>query len=90
MPFNDPLADRQADARSFVLRAAVEPLKNQEYPFEVLRLNAYAVIDYAYLPSPPLARGAHGYFGFAGTMEFNGVADEVLQQLRHLRRVGID
>src|SRR2546422_11686034 len=81
MPFHDPPAHGQPDARARVLASGVKALKNHEDALEVLRRDADAVI----------ADGEHAFRrarlradmdkGSLATAELDGVADEVLQEL---------
>src|SRR5260221_579844 len=87
----DFATDCQADARSVVFSAAVEPLEHREYAIGVLVIEADAVVGH----SDRHLAGRHA----AGDLddrrhvlavELESVGGEVLQELAHLQRVGVD
>ncbi len=97
-------AHRQPDPRAFVFGAAVEPLKDDENLVGELLLEADAVVAHRDL-ADALARLRAGdrnlrelddapgnlyQRAFAGLVKFERVADEVLKELPHLQRIGVD
>src|SRR6267143_633317 len=90
VPFHDPPAHGQPDARARVFAPGVQALKNHEDALEVRRRDADAVV-----PNGEYAFGGAGLHADVdlrslATAELDGVADEVLQQLDHLCLVGHD
>src|SRR5579862_1064864 len=85
--------DREADARALVIRAAVQSFEGGEDALRVLLVKADAVVL-----DRDRAPGAAGQCLSANAndrsdaiaMELEGVADQVLQQLTHLRPIGAD
>src|SRR6266404_2604777 len=57
VPLRDFLANRQPDARARILRLRVQPLKNHENPFVVLRRDADSVVSHGNLPAPSVPLG---------------------------------
>ena len=97
MALDDLAAGRQADAGAFVLAAAVQALEDREDLVLVLVVEADAVVgnrEAAEVADGATARdnlsiNAHDRLA-AGLAELQRVANQVLQQLAHLRRIGID
>src|SRR5262245_38166254 len=103
MPLDDLAADGQAYARALVLGPAVQALEDIEDPVAKLVVEPNPVVLYGdptdreriglsvrasrelgERTTPDLDHG-----GPIGGVEFQGVADEVLQQLTDLGRVGL-
>src|SRR5262245_43326175 len=91
VPLDNLLTDRKADPVAVVLAAAVEPLENREQARDVLLFEADAIVLDRDLAVASLGDAAahldHGRH--AGTVELERVADEVLQELAHLDRIGV-
>ena len=90
MTFDDFFAYCQADACSRVFSTSVEPLEDEEYSFCVLRVDADAVVGDGELPGVIGVICDYVNFGRLFAAEFDGVAYEVLEQLRKLDVVEID
>ena len=99
MPLHDLLADRKADAGPGILPARVEALKRGENPVEVFLVESDSVIlhhDMHHLATiSVLGLGRLPvldtyYRRYTGLVELDRIADEVLKQLPHLRRVRLD
>jgi hypothetical protein len=74
------LAVRQPNARAFIHRPVMQPLKNDEYAFLVLFFNANAVIAEPEMPVTVFAYGRDLYTRrYARLLEFDGIADQVLK-----------
>src|SRR2546421_211872 len=87
-------ANRQADASSLEFVAAMQALEHLEDPIEIDFVEADAVVGEHELA---LRGGAVDAFGFdrhersdVRFVELEAVAEEVLKQLAHLHRIGID
>src|SRR5437868_91030 len=90
MPFDDLLADRQADTRSRVISPCVQPLEQGEDPFLVLRLDADAVIANTERPRTEVACGRNVHLRcFVRAVELDPVGDQVLKQLAELSRIAL-
>src|SRR5215203_2855617 len=92
VPFDDLVADRQADTCALILRSAVQPVKRQEDALGVLAVEADAVVlDVDFGLPGRAAQGIHLHDGrLAWSVEFERVADEVLEDLTHLHGVALD
>lgn len=88
--FHDSLAYGQAHARAGVLVACVQPLKNREDPFVVLRIDPDAVILDPQGPAVGLTFGRDPDVRRTIAAKLHRVADEVLQQPDDLHPVGRD
>ena len=98
MALHDTPHDGQADAGAFIDVARVQALERGKNALGVTALEADAVVGYAQFP----ARGARGVgifdpgggdvdvAGAVGGAEFQRIGQQVLQQLAHLGRVGLD
>ncbi|MCI0366302.1 MAG: hypothetical protein L0219_20765, partial [Phycisphaerales bacterium] len=96
MAFDDLLADGEADARARVLLARVQPLKNDEDAIEVFRFDANSVVLHGEDPvaSAPAFIRRDARFGAdmdlwpgGGISKLQCIAEQVLKQLRQLRRI---
>src|ERR1035438_6391272 len=85
--FDDLFADGQADAIARVFAAGVQTLEDDKDVFRVLRGNSDSVIAHA--EQPVLARlfRLRGNYGRLFPAELEGVSDQILEDLRHLRAV---
>src|SRR2546427_62363 len=90
MPFHDPPADGQPDARARVLTPGVKSLKDHEDALEVFRRDADAVVPDGEHAFRRARLRADMDLGSLAAAELDGVADEVLQQLDELSLVGHD
>ena len=104
VPFSDPPANRQAHAGSFVLASIVQALKRLEEAVAILLIEANPVILHANLAPAasrgrscgPGAGGRHkagldeDHRRFSSAVELQAIADQVLQQLPHLQRIGVN
>ena len=77
---DDLLADGQADPRTGVGVTSVEPLKDNEYLVCEARLDADPVVFDGDDPVAVPVTGAQTHDGRGIGVEFDGVADEVLEQ----------
>src|ERR1035437_9994628 len=84
MAIDDLLADRQADAGARIPSASVQALEDLENAFEILRIDADAVVLHPEDPAPLLGPGADMDLQGLLTVELQGVADEVLEELHEL------
>src|ERR1051325_108074 len=83
--------DCQADAGTFVNSSSVQPFEHRENALGVLLLEADAVVTDDDARAAIVALAAHfDARRHALAMELQGVADEVLQELAHLQRIGVD
>src|SRR6185503_1656310 len=89
MPFDNLFADAQADARARELLGRVEPLKDDENAFEVLRRDPDAIVSHGKFPKGPLALAANVDFHRGFPAELEGVAHEVLEQLREQAQISL-
>src|SRR6185369_14580199 len=81
----------QSDSGSFVLASAVEALEHRENALRVLLVEADAVVVDRDAAAAVADGGVDAHQRrHSGTMELQRVAGEVLQQLPHLQRVGVD
>jgi hypothetical protein len=89
MPFDDLLADGQADAGARVVRTCVESLEQNEDALQVPWLDANTVITHAKCPwSVLLQRGRDMHTRcFVWTVERDAICEQVLKQLAELSRV---
>ena len=91
MPFDDFLTDGQSDAGAAELFSFVQPLKHAENSFEILRVNAESVVFHRKTPFPVAIQSSGDMDpGNAGFLVFDGIADQVLKQLRQLHLVRQD
>ena len=81
---DDLLADGQADARAGILGPGVQPLEDDEDALEVFGLHADAVVLHREYPMALVTAHADVDSRRLLAAEFDGVADEVLEQLRQL------
>ena len=87
---NNFLAQRQANARSGIFLAGVQPLENHKYTLGILRLDANAVVFYDELPSMACMAGTDVDLRWKVAAELDGVAYEILEQLPKLDWVDMD
>jgi hypothetical protein len=87
VPFDDLLADRQADARAGVLVARVEALEDPEDPILIVGGNADAVVADRDDPFGVTALRSQMDGGSGVAAELDCVADQVLEQVDELRLV---
>ena len=81
MQFHDLFAVCQTDARTFIIRAVMQALEDDEYFVLVLLVDANAIIADRELPGTVLPEGLDLHFrSGAGFPEFDGIADQVLEQ----------
>ncbi len=87
MPLHHPLADRQPHPRAGVLVPPVQPLEDLEDPLPVLGRDADAIVAHREDPllTGPLGRDVDARRAVA---ELQRVADQVLEELDELDRVG--
>jgi hypothetical protein len=90
MAFYDFSANRQSDSGARVLFARVEPLEHLKDALEVLRLDADSVVLNGKSPLTPVGSGGNGDFRPAFIAIFDGVPNQILEQLRKLRGIGDD
>ena len=90
MAVDDLFAGGQADARSGVAIACVQTLKHHEDSVEVLRCDTYAVIAHMKLPLTVLTGSTYVDGGSFGIAELDGVADQVLEELRQLNLISLN
>jgi hypothetical protein len=91
MALDDFFADGKSDACSGVLGLGMESFEGVKNLFEEVGFNADAIVATAKNPIFFLFGGAEVDLGnCAGTMIFQGVFDEVLQQLSDLEGVALD
>src|SRR6187397_1874857 len=92
MSFDDLLADRQANARTLVLRASVEPMGRQEDALRVLVVEADADVLHENLGLSERAtqRVDLHHWRLARFLELECVADEILKDLTNLHGVTFD
>src|ERR1044071_1519621 len=83
--------DCQANAGTFVNSASVEALEHRENALGVLLLEADAVVTDDDARAAVVALAAHfDARRHALAVELQRIADEVLQELAHLQRIGVD
>ena len=88
MLLHDLLADRQSDARAGILASPVKVLEDDEDPFMMLWRYADAVVTDGEKPLTILPRGADvDITSPVGMAELDGIADQVLKELRQLAHV---
>ena len=91
MPGNNFLADSQANSRSFISRSSVQFFQRDENPLRKLFIQPDSVILHRDVPGPVLARLAiqmdNG--GDVWFVVLQGIFNQVLQKLTHLKRVGV-
>jgi len=85
--FCDFSANGQSDARARVILARVEPLEHLKDAFEVLRLDADPIVLNRKNPFISVGPCVNADFGPALIAVFDGVPDQILEQLRKLRRI---
>ncbi len=90
MAFHDFSANGQPDARARVLFARVEPLEHLKDALEVLRLDADSVVLNGKSPLTSIGSGGNADFRPAFIAIFDGVSNQILEQLRKLRGIGDD
>ena len=96
MAIGNSAADRQPNARAFILGASVQALKDGENLIEVFFLKTDAVVlDPQFAQFLAGVRRENPRLDFdqrhgARGLKLEGVADEVEQELAHLHRVGFD
>ena len=104
MPVDNFSTDRQPDAGSFVDTSRVEPLKDVEYSIEVSFVESDAVIfdpdladvDFRVgavqfrLPGMNVPTADLDMGRLVGQVKFERVSNEVLQELTHLERIGLN
>ena len=98
MALYDFSAHCQPDSRAGVLATAVETLEHREDPVQILLLEPDTVVpnrehagldtaDAMPIDGPALYRDQRGYLG---SVKLERVADQVLEELRHLGRIRLD
>src|SRR5581483_9293084 len=87
MALHDLAADGETNAVTRVLAAVMQPLEHAENAVDVLGLDADAVVTYRENISALMGLRTHVNLGGALAAKLYGVADQVLEQLRELRRV---
>src|SRR6266436_5073420 len=90
MAFHDSSANGQPDARARVLFAGMEPLKHLKDTFEVFQFDADPVVLNGKSPLTSVGFRGNGDFRPAFIAIFDGVSDQILEQLRKLRGIGDD
>src|SRR5207344_1466513 len=90
VPLRDLLADREADAGAWVLVAPVQPFEGREDPLRVLRIDADCVVLHREAPAFVGLLDADVHARGLLVAELQRVADEVLEELDELRRIGAD
>jgi len=89
MPLDDPLADGQSDSRTGIpVIAAVRPVENLENRTVLVFGKTDAVVANANLPFRFLAGCRDMHLGRIVASILNGIANEVLKELRELRAIG--
>src|SRR6185437_3924329 len=86
VPFDDLLADGQADAGAGKLFPLVQPLEHAKNLFKVLRINSQSVVFHRKHPFIFSAAGdGDMHLGnAAGALVLDGISDQVLEQLNEL------
>ncbi|HYF37697.1 MAG TPA: hypothetical protein VD994_20515, partial [Prosthecobacter sp.] len=74
------LTNGEPDARPGVLRLRVKPLEDLEYPIEMFRIDSQSIVAHGERPGLFSRNGADVNLRLPGSPEFNGVADQVLNQ----------
>ena len=87
MAFDDFLAHRQADAGALVALARVQALKDDEDALEEFFLDPDAIVAHGKSPATILPPGSDVNLRRLGAMEFQGVGEQILQNLRQLRGI---
>ena len=97
MPVHDLAADGQADTGAFILAAAMQPLEDLENAFAVFFVETDAVVFDDDLPDVGAAVLLREEFAvklhhgrLARFLKFQRIANQVLQQLRHLAAIAPD
>ena len=90
MPVDDSLADGEADARAGNVGVPVKPLEHPKYPFGIPLIESDSVVPDRECPLVALAPGAQLDARARFRPEFQGVADDVLEELPQLRGVSHD
>ncbi len=85
---HDLLAQAQADAGPVVLVATVQALEHLEDALVLCRIDADAVVGHRQPPPVTVMRGPEGHHWRSVAMEFQRVADQVLEELHTLQAVG--
>src|SRR5260370_3742957 len=87
MAFYDFASSRQSDSGTRVLFAGVEPLEHLKDTFGVFRLDADPVVLNGKGPLTSVGSGGNGDFRPAFVAIFDGVSNQILEQLRKLRGI---
>jgi hypothetical protein len=82
--FHDLLADRQANTSARIRFSTVQTLEDQEDTLRELRINADAVVMHGEGPLSPARLGLDFDQGLVGTVELDGVTNQVLEKLDKL------
>src|SRR6476620_9162272 len=100
MPLDNLPADSKADPCTFVLAASVKPLERRKDPVEIFFVKPDTVVfnpDLAQAVRTPVLfplgvkMSANLYYRRnAAAVKLESVADQILQKLPHLERVGLD
>jgi hypothetical protein len=89
MPLDDIFADREAHSCAGEFLAPMQALKHSEYSFEVLRFDAESVVLHRkYLLLRAVLPGRNMNSGYFGAPILDGIAEQILKQLRQLQLVG--
>src|SRR3954468_10392922 len=90
MAIDDFLADREPNARSGILRPAVQPLENHEDAVEILAVYAYPVVLDCERPDIVALLCFDMYARRRFAPELQSVSNKILEQLDQLKFVSID
>ena len=91
MSLRDSAANRESDPRALVLLFSMEALENRENLIEILFVKADAIIGDRQNTTVTLYFGSDfDHWRETRAMEFKRVRYYVLEELPHLRRVGIN
>jgi hypothetical protein len=86
--FDDAFADGQSNAGAGVLFAGMETLEDMENTFEILGVDADAVVAHGKNPATRLGLGADMDLGRLFAVKLEGIGNKILEQLHELG--GID
>ena len=82
MTFDDILANGKTDTGPGVIRLRMQPLEDDEDLLMIFRIDPDTVILYGECPMGLFLTDAHGDNRCPSIPEFDGIADEILEQLQ--------
>jgi hypothetical protein len=87
MALDDFLANSKAYPRAWIVRTRMKTLKNLKNAVVILWVDADPVVADRKNPMVPVLPGVHVNARRPVTAKLDGIADDILKELQHLRRI---